>query len=180
MGESDSGKTTLTKIILGLLLGYTGNVWYGEQEQKMVNAESLYDHIAYVDQQVYLFQDTVRFNITLGKPYTDEEIMEVVRKCCLEEYVLSLPDGLDSIIMENGKNLSGGQRQRIALARALIREVQYIILDEGTSALDAQTAEEIESELMTIPDLTLLTITHNLRSSGKYDKIFNLKMHQAG
>lgn len=92
----------------------------------------------------------------------------------------TLPDGLDTIILENGKNLSGGQRQRIALARGLIRNVQYIILDEGTSALDAQTAEEIESGLMTIPNLTLLTITHNLRSPGKYDKIFNLKMPQAG
>lgn len=174
MGESGSGKTTLTKIVLGLLPGYTGNVWYGEHEQKKINTESLYDYIAYVDQQVYLFQDTVRFNITLGKPYTDEEIMEVVCKCCLEEYVRSLPDGLDTIIMENGKNLSGGQRQRIALARGLIRNVQYIILDEGTSALDAQTAEEIESELMSIPDLTLLTITHNLRSPENYDEIYNL------
>ena len=100
--------------------------------------------------------------------------MEVVRKCCLEEYVRSLPDGLDTIIMENGKNLSGGQRQRIALARGLIRNVQYIVLDEGTSALDAQTAEEIETELMTIPDLTILTITHNLRSPENYDEIFNL------
>ena len=163
MGESGSGKTTLAKIILGLLPGYTGSVWYGEQEQSTIHAESLYDRVAYVDQQVYLFQDTVRFNITLGRQYTDEEIMTVVRKCCLEDYVNSLPEGLDTIIMENGKNLSGGQRQRIALARGLIRKVQYIILDEGTSALDEANALDIETNLLATPKLGVVIITHNLR-----------------
>ncbi|MDO4568026.1 MAG: ABC transporter ATP-binding protein, partial [Clostridia bacterium] len=121
MGESGSGKTTLTKIILGLLPGYTGAVQYGEVEQRAASLESLYRQIAYVDQQVYLFQDTVRFNITLGQHYTDEEMEAVVEICKLGDYVAALPDGLDTVIMENGKNLSGGQRQRIALARALIR-----------------------------------------------------------
>lgn len=163
MGESGSGKTTLTKIILGLLPGYTGNVWYGEQEQKDILIEELYNHVAYVDQQVYLFQDTLRFNITLGLPYTDEEVMAVIRRCCLEDYVRSLPEGLDTIIMENGKNLSGGQRQRIALSRALIRKVQYIILDEGTSALDEANALDIENDLLNTPELGVIIITHNLR-----------------
>lgn len=163
MGESGSGKTTLTKIILGLLPGYTGNVWYGEQEQKEINTEDLYNRVAYVDQQVYLFQDTLRFNITLDMPYTDEEVMAVIHKCCLDDYVRSLPEGLDTVIMENGKNLSGGQRQRIALARALIRKVQYIILDEGTSALDETNALDIENNLLNTPELGVIIITHNLR-----------------
>lgn len=89
--------------------------------------------------------------------------MTVIRKCCLEEYVRSLPNGLDTIIMENGKNLSGGQRQRIALARSLIRKVQYIILDEGTSALDETNAADIENNLLTTPELGVIIITHNLR-----------------
>mgnify|MGYP000467204585 CR=1 FL=1 len=163
LGPSGSGKTTLTKIILGLLPGYTGNVWYGKQEQKEINTEDLYNRVAYVDQQIYLFQDTLRFNITLGMPYTDEEVMAVIRKCCLEDYVCSLSDGLDTVIMENGKNLSGGQRQRIALARALIRKVQYIILDEGTSALDEINAVDIENNLLTTQDMGVIIITHNLR-----------------
>ena len=163
MGESGSGKTTLTKIILGLLPGYTGNVWYGKQEQRSIDVEGVYSQVAYVDQQVYLFQDTLRFNITLGMSYADEEVMAVVRKCCLEDYVRSLPEGLDTVIMENGKNLSGGQRQRIALARALIRKVQYIILDEGTSALDEANALDIESNLIAEQDLGVIIITHNLR-----------------
>ena len=164
MGESGSGKTTLTKIILGLLPGYSGNVWYGEQEQKDILTEDLYNHIAYVDQQVYLFQDTLRFNITLGLPYTDDEVMAVIRKCCLENFVRSLPEGLDTIIMENGKNLSGGQRQRIALARAFIRKVRYIILDEGTSALDEANALDIENNLLSMQDIGIIIVTHNLRN----------------
>ena len=176
MGESGSGKTTLTKIILGLLPGYTGNVWYGKQEQTDINTESLYHHIAYVDQQVYLFQDTLRFNITLGLPYTDEEVMAVVRKCCLEDYVRSLPEGLDTIILENGKNLSGGQRQRIALARSLIRRVEYVILDEGTSALDEGNAADIEAALLDDRELGVVIITHHLRRSTqeKLDAVYCL------
>ena len=162
MGESGSGKTTLIKIIMGLLPGYTGNVWYGNQEQRSIRTEDLYDRIAYVDQQIYLFQDTLRFNITLGLPYTEEEVMAAVRKCCLEEYVRSLPDGLDTRLGENGKNLSGGQRQRIALARAFIRKAQYIILDEGTSALDEANAADIENTLLSMPDVGAIIVTHHL------------------
>lgn len=167
MGESGSGKTTLVKILMGLLPGYTGNVFYGDLEQREADLSSLYDYVAYVDQQVYLFQDTVRFNITLGQPYADAEIMGVLAQCCLEEYVASLPQGLDTVISENGKNLSGGQRQRIALARGLIRKAKFIILDEGTSALDEANAIDIETNLMRHEELGVIIITHNLRKSLK-------------
>ena len=134
-------------------------------EQKHICLENLHRHIAYVDQQVYLFQDTIRFNITLGQPFTDREIMAVIKRCRLEDFVNSLPDSLDTVIKENGKNLSGGQRQRIALARGLIRNVQYIILDEGTSALDEANALDIENNLLNTPQLGVIIITHNLRDS---------------
>lgn len=165
VGESGSGKTTLIKSILGLLPAYEGSVWYGEREQRDILTESLYSHIAYVDQQVYLFQDTLRFNITLGQPYTEEEIMEAIKRCRLEELVRSLPQGLDTIIMENGKNLSGGQRQRIALARAFIRKVSFILLDEGTSALDEANALDIENNLLNTPNLGVIIVTHHLQES---------------
>lgn len=176
MGESGSGKSTLVKIILGLLPGYSGNVYYGKFEQRNVNPESLYRYIAYVDQQVYLFQDTVRFNITLGQPYSDAEVTEVLKQCRLEDYVASLPNGLNTVISENGKNLSGGQRQRIALARGLIRKVKFIILDEGTSALDEANAIDIETNLMGHNDLGVIIITHNLRDSlkAKLTNIYSL------
>jgi ABC-type multidrug transport system fused ATPase/permease subunit len=163
VGQSGCGKSTLTKLLLGLLPGYTGEVRYGGCEQRQADLKSLYEQVAYVDQQVYLFQDTVRFNITLGQPYTEEQIWAVLRKCRLAEYVRSLPHGLDTVLAENGKNLSGGQRQRIALARGLIRKVQYLILDEGTSALDADNARRIEDGLLAEEGLGVIFITHHLR-----------------
>lgn len=165
IGESGSGKTTLIKIILGLLPGYTGNVWYGDQEQKSIRIKCLYDQIAYVEQQVYLFQDTVRFNITLGQNYSDEQIMEAIERCRLKDWLATLPEGLETVIMENGKNLSGGQKQRIALARGLIRKVRYIIVDEGTSALDETNALDIETDLLDMPGMCIILITHHLKDA---------------
>lgn len=165
VGESGSGKSTLIKILLGLLPGYSGCVYYDDLEQKEITLCSLYDQIAYVDQQVYLFQDTLRFNITLGQNYTDDEIRMVLKQCQLAEFVDSLPEGLDTLIFENGKNLSGGQRQRIALARSLIRNVRWIILDEGTSALDEGNASQIENGLINHKEMGVILITHHLRES---------------
>ena len=120
-----------------------------------------------MDQQVYVFIDSLRFNITLGADYSDKEVMEAVRAAHLDSLVESLPNGLDSIIAENGKNLSGGQRQRIALARGLIRKVRYILMDEGTSALDEENAVDIESSLMEQKNLGVILITHNLHDCVK-------------
>lgn len=167
IGESGSGKSTIVKILMGLLPDYSGHVFYDEKEQKEISLESIYDEIAYVDQQVYLFQDTLRYNITLGVPYTDEDLKQILQQCCLTELAASLPQGLDTIISENGKNLSGGQRQRIALARGLIRKVQWIILDEGTSALDEGNAVQIESNLFQQKHLGVIFITHHLREATK-------------
>lgn len=165
MGESGSGKSTLARLILGLLPGYTGRITYGGAEQRELAPGALYRHIAYVDQQVYLFQDTLRYNITLGQGYTDAEVMAVIRKCRLEAFLDSLPGGLDTPVLENGKNLSGGQRQRIALARSLIRGASFLILDEGTSALDVENALEIENALLDTEDLSVILITHDLRDA---------------
>lgn len=176
VGESGSGKTTLLKIMMGLLPGYEGRVYYGEQEQREFPSYSLRQNIAYVEQQVYLFQDTLRFNVTLGEAYSDKEVWEVLKKCCLSEYAASLPEGLDTLIAENGKNLSGGQRQRIALARALIRKVPYVILDEGTSALDQSNATEIEKRLLEMEELGVILVTHHLQEDirEKMTAVYNL------
>ena len=161
-GESGSGKTTLVKIIAGILGDYTGSVKISDHEVRTLDKQSLYSHVAYVDQKVYLFQDSIRNNITLGKEYSEEKLREVIDRCCLTTYINSLPAGLDTIVAEDGKNMSGGQRQRIALARALIRDISFIILDEGTSALDKANAKEIVNSLMKDKDTGIIFITHDL------------------
>lgn len=166
-GESGSGKSTVIKLLLGLLPNYQGRICYDLCEQKQIDLPSLYDQIACVNQQVYLFEDSLRFNITLGQPCSQEKLQSVVKMCKLEKLVASLPDGLESKIEENGKNLSGGQRQRIALARAMIREVNFLILDEGTSALDEENAQDIEQSLMQQENKCVIFITHHLKDAMK-------------
>lgn len=167
VGESGSGKSTVLKLLMGLLPDYEGSIFYNDTEQKQSNLSSLYEQVAYVDQQVYLFQDSLRFNITLGADYSEEEIMATVKACKLESLLEALPHGLDSQIAENGKNLSGGQCQRIALARGFIRKVHYILMDEGTSALDEENALDIEESLMEQKEMGVIIITHNLHDSVK-------------
>lgn len=178
VGESGCGKTTLAKILMGLLENYTGTILYGDKPLNRISRDSLYQAVAYVDQKVYLFQDTLRFNITLGATYSEERIDEIVRNCNLKSFVDSLPNGLDTQIAEDGKNMSGGQRQRIALARALIRNVALIILDEGTAALDESNALEIEMGLMRDPNIGVIIITHTLRNEVKeyLDAVYELKL----
>lgn len=177
-GESGSGKTTLGKIIAGFLDDYSGNVLFDKVEVKDINIEELYNTITYVDQQVFIFGESIRNNITLGDEYTDDEIWNVLERCNLYDYVNSLEDGLDHIIKENGKNLSGGQKQRIALARAILRKVDYIIIDEGTSALDIKNASEIENTLLNDPAICLILISHHLSESTleKMDSIYNIEI----
>lgn len=176
LGESGSGKTTLAKLLAGFLRNYSGSIRYGDIELRQIAKESLYDNIAYVDQKAYLFQDTIRYNITLGKDYPEERILEIVEQCRLTSYIQTLPFGLDTPIAEDGKDMSGGQRQRIALARALIRNVAFVILDESTASLDETNALDIELSLITNPTIGVIFITHNLREEvkTKLDRVYEL------
>ena len=132
----------------------------------------MYEQVAYVDQQVYLFQDSLRFNITLGADYSDEEVMAAVKACKLEDLVESLPCGLDSLIEENGKNLSGGQRQRIAIARALIKKPRILILDDCLSAVDALTEASIRDSLAAeAHERGLLIVSQKISSIIDCDRI---------
>lgn len=176
MGESGSGKSTLVKLLLGLLPNYEGEIRYDKAEQRDLSPRALYRQISYVEQEIHLFQDSLRFNLTLGEPVSDEELRNVLKTARLEEFVASLPEGLDTRIAENGKNLSGGQRQRIALARGLLRKTPFLILDEATSALDETNAREIETALLDDSERCIVFITHHLREplKSKSDRIFTL------
>lgn len=180
VGESGSGKTTLGKIVAGLLDNYEGNVYFDDLEVRNVYSNKLYNTVAYVDQQVFIFGESVRNNITLGEDYTDDKIWEILKICNLYDYVSKLENGLEHVIEENGKNLSGGQRQRIALARALIREVSYLILDEGTSSLDVKNASEIEEALVDTSNICLILISHHMteKIASKMDSVIKIEMQE--
>lgn len=124
-----------------------------------------------------MFDTDIRGNICLYEAFSEKEIQSAVQMSGIDKLIAQLPNGLSSAVGENGSNFSGGQRQRIAVARALIRNMPILILDEGTSAVDMQTAYEIEKRLLDVPDLTLITITHNMNPDllSLYDQIIYME-----
>lgn len=174
IGESGSGKTTLIRLLMGELDGYSGEILYDGVALNKTDREAVCNIASVIHQDVFLFDDTIRNNICLYDEFTDEEFERAVKLSGVHKFMHQLEGGAEYQVGQRGEFLSGGQKQRIAIARALIRNTPFLVLDEGTSALDQQTAEEIESELMAICDLTLLTITHNLRKPEEYDQIFSM------
>lgn len=174
IGESGSGKTTLTKIILGHVDNYSGDILINGIDKKLINKNSINNSISYIGQHIYLFNDTMKNNITLGRDYSNDEIQDAIHNSNLTNLISSSKNNLNFEILENGKNLSGGQKQRVAIARALIYNKSFLIIDEGTSSLDEKNALEIESLMVNNPNLTIILITHNLNDeiSQKLDKIY--------
>jgi len=174
IGESGSGKTTLIRLLMGELDGYSGEILYDGMDLNETDCEAVCNIASVIHQDVFLFDDTIRNNICLYDEFTDEEFDRAVKLSGVHKFISQFEEGAEYQVGQRGEFLSGGQKQRIAIARALIRNTPFLVLDEGTSALDQQTAEEIESELMAIQDLTLLTITHNLRKPEAYDQIIRM------
>ncbi len=164
VGQSGSGKSTIARILLHEIEDYTGSVKINGKAYSDVKKEAIHSLVGMVSQNVFLFEDTIRNNITLGCDYSNEEVENVLKKVQMLDYVKSLENGVDELVRENGKNYSGGQRQRIAIARALIRKPELIIMDEGTSALDKENAIAIE-EILLSTDVTVIFITHHLQKS---------------
>jgi ABC-type multidrug transport system fused ATPase/permease subunit len=165
VGASGSGKSTLLNILNGKLPDYAGSVTLSNKELKHLEGRELRNQILYIDQVPYLFEGTIRYNITLGENFTDEQLLKAIQDSDLEDLIHSLPDGLDTSVGEAGRSFSGGQRQRIALARGLVRGKTCILIDEGTSSLDETSALKIEESLINNPKLTVIMITHHLRET---------------
>lgn len=168
VGKSGCGKSTLLKILLGQLTGYEGKLLFDGKEAKRYGEDSFYDQMAYIEQNVFLFNTTIRENITLGDTFTEQEIEEALTKSALIRDMDHFAKGLDTFVGENGNQLSGGQKQRIAIARALIHKRSILIVDEGTSALDRENAEAIEDSLLKCEDLTLILVSHHLMEEKKH------------
>ena len=177
VGMSGSGKSTLLNLLLRFYDVTSGHISIDNQDIQAISAESLYNLMTIVQQDVYIFDDTLRANITLNQSFTDEEIKQAVQQSGLESYVLENESGLQTLCGENGSNLSGGQKQRLSIARALIRKTPILLLDEATSSLDNQVTTEIENSILDIQDLTILVVTHKLNENilKRYDRILFMK-----
>ena len=177
VGMSGSGKSTLLNLLLRFYDVTSGYISIDNQDLQAISAESLYNLMTIVQQDVYIFDDTLRANITLNQSFTDEEIKKAVQQSGLESYVLENELGLQALCGENGSNLSGGQKQRVSIARALIRKTPILLLDEATSSLDNQVTTEIESSILDIQNLTALVVTHKLNENilKRYDRILFMK-----
>lgn len=173
LGHSGCGKSTLLKLLTGYTDDYSGNIWYDGNELRTLSEEKVSALSSVVHQNVYLFNGTIGENIFLHREFSDSQTAEALESSGVAMFLKDLPAGLDTPVGENGHLLSGGQRQRIALARAMIRNTGLIILDEGTSAIDEKTADEIEDILLSDKKLTVVTVTHRRNSSllKRYDEI---------
>ncbi len=164
-GKSGSGKSTLIKLFCKYFDDYKGEIKINQTELRKISYESFFSKVTLLSQNPYLFNDTIRNNICLYEKFSEEEIEKALSMSGINQYIKELPKGLETMILENGKNLSGGQSQRIALARALIRNRGMIVIDEGTSGVDTETAEEIMNSLVNNPELTVVLITHDIGST---------------
>ena len=177
VGMSGSGKSTLLNLLLRFYDVTSGNISIDNQDLQDISSESLYNLITVVQQDVYIFDDTLSANITLNQPFSEDDIKQAVQQSGLENYILENELGLQTLCGENGANLSGGQKQRLSIARALIRKTPILLLDEATSSLDNQVTTEIENSILKIRDLTTLVVTHKLNETllKKYDRILFMK-----
>ena len=177
VGRSGSGKSTLLNLLLRFYEVTSGQILIDNQDLQDISIESLYNLMTVVQQDVYIFDDTLKANITLNQSFTEYDIKQAVQQSGLESYVLENELGLQVLCGENGSNLSGGQKQRLSIARALIRKTPILLLDEATSSLDNQVTTEIENSILKIQDLTALVVTHKLNELvlKRYDRILFMK-----
>lgn len=177
IGPSGCGKSTLIKLISGTYAGYNGTICFDGTELRELDIQKLHRLVTVIHQNTFIFNDSIRFNICLGESFPEETLQQALRISGVDRFLPTIPGGLDGVCGENGSQLSGGQKQRIALARALIRGIRVLILDDGVSAIDVETANEIEQELLENESLTLLTITHRIKDGllKQYDRVLQMR-----
>ena len=173
VGESGGGKSTLTKLLPRFHDPTSGSVRWDGVDLRDAGVASLRRQIALVTQETVLFNDTVRYNISYGRPDSSEEdIYEAARIALAHDFIMELPDGYDTVVGERGSFLSGGQRQRLAIARAVLLDAPVLILDEATSALDAESERLVQRAIANlIRDRTTIVIAHRLSTVRRANAI---------
>jgi ATP-binding cassette, subfamily B, bacterial MsbA len=173
VGASGSGKTTLVSLVPRFYRPTEGAVKIDGEDIRLVDRSSLRRQIGIVSQETVLFDDTIRNNIAYGRPdATEDSIIEAARAAFAWEFIERLPQGLDTLVGENGLRLSGGQRQRLAIARAILRDPPILILDEATSSLDSESEKLVQKALANlVKERTTLIIAHRLSTVQHADRI---------
>lgn len=175
VGESGCGKSTLAKLLFQYYPDYSGDILFNGRQVRTLDRTALYRRVGYIAQTAYLFHDTIRNNICLHEDFPDEQLAHAIAAAGLTDWVASLPDGLDTVISENGKNLSGGQRQRLTIARALVRRPRVLVLDDSASALDFATDAALRKALHRLPGApTVFIVSQRAASLRHADQILVL------
>ena len=173
VGETGSGKSTIIKLISGLIKPKKGQILIDNNELDKINLDSYYDYLSYISQDSIIFDGTLKENIVFDKRVNDEEIERVLKLVCLDKFYEKLPDKLNTELGEKGVLLSGGERQRIALARLFFDNSKIVILDEATSAMDNITEKEVMKNLKkNLKNKTFIIIAHRLDTIKEVDNIF--------
>lgn len=175
VGGSGSGKSTLLNLLMGSSSNYQGEICIDGVSIKNIESESLYQLMTSVQQNVFVFNDTIRNNVTMFHEFPDKEVTLALERSGLSEFIKKR--GEEFVCGENGANLSGGERQRISIARALLRKSPILLVDEATAALDAATARAVSFSILNLVGMTRIVVTHRLEEAilRRYDKILVMK-----
>jgi len=174
VGKSGCGKSSLVDLLCGLYKGYKGKIIIGDTELRKLSLSSWRKTIGFVSQDTFLFNESVRENILLGKhDASEEEIKAAARMAYSHEFIENLSKGYDTVLGDRGQKLSGGQRQRITVARALIRSPELLIFDEATSALDSESERLIQQSIEDLSECkTIIIISHRISTVKNADVIY--------
>ena len=175
VGASGSGKSTLLNLLTSPGMAYEGSILLDGTELRTVSPESLYETVSLIQQNVFVFNASIRDNVTMFRSFPPEELAQAVRRAQLE--ALLAERGEDYLCGENGSGLSGGEKQRISIARSLLKHASVLLADEATAALDAQTAHQVTDDILSLSGVTRIVVTHTLEQAAlrRYDGILVLK-----
>jgi ABC-type multidrug transport system fused ATPase/permease subunit len=175
VGSSGSGKTTLLNLLAGRYQNYSGDICYDGKELKSLSIDSLFEKMAYIEQNVFVFDDSIVNNVTMYSNVDEELLNSALKMAGLTALIEE--KGSDYKCGENGGNLSGGEKQRISIARALIKNAELLFMDEATSALDSETSSNVMHSVLDIENLSKIVITHKLEEKilRRFDEIIVLK-----
>ena len=175
VGASGSGKSTLLNLLMASHGNYTGKICYDGYEVKDISSESLYDIVSMIQQNVFVFNASIRDNITMFHEFPKAEVDRAIELSGLSKLIADR--GEEYLCGENGSGLSGGEKQRISIARSLLKKSRVLLVDEATAALDAETAYQVSSAILSLDDITSVVVTHSLDAGllKQYDGIITLK-----